>query len=55
MAANLDKWLYNFARRNQAAELSAILKGEVEPRESLPVPSIKETAARLLEIYVRIL
>lgn len=50
-----DYWITEGDQRIQAAEMVAILKGDVPPRPALPVPTVKETAARMLEIYARIL
>lgn len=50
-----DYWLPEGDQRVQAYELIQILKGETAPRDTKPVPSIKDTAARMLEIYARIM
>jgi len=50
-----DFWLPEGDQRVQILDLLDILEGKTKPREALPVPSIKETAARLIEIYTRIL
>jgi hypothetical protein len=50
-----DYWLPEGDQRIIAKELIKILKDEVEPRESLPVPDISETAEAMKKIYERIL
>lgn len=50
-----DYWITEGDQREQAKELIDILQGKREPREVKPVPDIKDTAARMLEIYRSIL
>ena len=46
-----DYWLTPGDQRVMAAELLAILKGQVEPRVALPAPDIAETALAMQTIY----
>lgn len=48
-------WLHEGDQREQAKELIAILKGEVEPRNVLDVPDRKQMAETMIRIYERIL
>lgn len=50
-----DFWIHEGDQRVMAKELIAILKGDVEPREKLAVPSIEDTAKAMINIYRRIL
>jgi hypothetical protein len=50
-----DFWVTEGDQRTIAQQLTGILKGEVEPRETQAVPSINETAEAMLEIYKGIL
>lgn len=50
-----DYWVQEGDQRVIAKELSAILKGEVEPRKKTPVPDISETATAMKSIYEEIL
>lgn len=46
-----DFWITDTDQRFQALQLQAILKGEVAPRETLPVPTIEEMAAGMKAVY----
>jgi len=46
-----DYWLTEGDQRSIATELSAILRGEVEPRAKTPVPDISDTASQMQTIY----
>jgi hypothetical protein len=50
-----DYWITEGDQRTMAAELTAILKGEVTPREKLPVPDLADTAHAMLSVYESIL
>jgi hypothetical protein len=50
-----DFWLHEGDQRTMAKELLAILKGDVEPREKLSVPSVEDMAKAMVNIYRRIL
>jgi len=50
-----DFWITEGDQRGMAQELTAILKGEVEPRAKQAVPDIGETVKALQHIYARIL
>lgn len=44
-------WIPEGDQREQAKALVAILRGEVEPRQADPAPSLNETAKKMVEIY----
>jgi hypothetical protein len=48
-------WIREGDQREIAREVSAILRGEVEPRQQTPVPDVAETAAAFRRIYDDIL
>ena len=48
-------WVREGDQRRQLEDLTRILKGEVQEREPLAVPDIKDTAAAMLQIYHKIL
>lgn len=48
-------WVDEGDQRTIAAQLVAILRGQVPARETAPVPDIAETSAALLKIYERII
>ncbi len=50
-----DYWVHEGDQREIAKELTAILKGDVEPRKKKPVADISETAKAMQKIYERIL
>lgn len=50
-----DYWVDEGDQRNIAAQLAMILRGQVPPRETMPVPDITETAAAMSKIYEGIL
>ena len=50
-----DYWLSLQDQRSIASELTAIAKGDREPRQTEEVPDIKDTAEAMLKIYERIL
>jgi hypothetical protein len=50
-----DYWIHEGDQRVMAKELTAILKGDVEPKVKKIVPDIKETAEAMIEIYKGIL
>jgi len=50
-----DYWIDEGDQRIMAAQLTMILRGEVEPRQTAGVPDIAETALALSMIYARLL
>jgi hypothetical protein len=50
-----DYWLPEGDQRIISAELVKILRGEVDPRQKLPVPDISDTALAMKEVYEGIL
>lgn len=50
-----DYWIREGDTREQAKELTAILKGDVEPRKKTPVPDSSEMALAMNKIYGSIL
>ena len=46
-----DFWITEGDQRTIAKELTAILKGDVQPRKKDPVPDISETASQMKTIY----
>jgi len=50
-----DYWITEGDQRVMAQELTAILKGEILPRDKLPVPNALDTSREMLKIYEGIL
>ena len=50
-----DFWVDEGDQRTIASQLAMILKGQVPPRETMPVPDISETARAMKKIYERLL
>jgi len=48
-------WLHEGDQRDQARELAAILKGEIDPRDVKDVPHRKDMAEAMIEIYQRVI
>ena len=49
-----DYWIHEGDQREMAKELSAILRGEVEPREKSAVVDVSEMAASMKAVYERV-
>jgi len=47
-------WITEGDQREQVKEILAIINGEIKPRDIPEVPSIEETAKRMLEVYASI-
>ena len=50
-----DFWISEGDQRLQKEEMVAILRGDVAPRETKPVPHIRDTAAGMIQVYTSLL